>query len=147
MALVYEEAVMKDLRARIVIVSVIVVVLPLLFASGSLAGGQTQTDFAPLGELARDVAGIGVIVGLLFFLIRKVLPPAANQWYFEDHPWLVNLSVVIVSVGLAILGAWLNALSFEPRNVAEYIWLGLFSAAVATLGYEFSDNLGRDVRG
>lgn len=97
-------------------------------------------EFAPLGDLARDVVGIGVIVGLLLFLLRKVLPPRVRDWYFEQHPWLVNLSAVVVSVGIALLGAWLNALGFEPRNVVEYIWLGLFSAAVGTLGYEFSDN-------
>lgn len=103
-----------------------------------------QVEYQPLGELAIDVAGIAIVVGVLFFLLRKVLWPGAYYWFFEKNPWFVNLAVVAVSVGLAMLGAWLNALGFEPRSVVEYAWLGVFSAAAATLGYEFVKNLGRD---
>jgi len=102
-------------------------------------------EYQPLSELAIDVAGIAVVVGVTFFLIRKALPPKAREWYFSKRPWLVNLSVIVTSVGAAMVGAWLNALGFAPRDATEYAWLGLFSAAVATLGYEFSKNLGREV--
>lgn len=131
---------MRSARERVIVVSLLCLALPFLFSDTVRAGGETL-EYQPLGELAVDVAGIGLVVSLLFFLVRKALPPEAREWYFEDHPWLVNLSVIVVSVGVALLGAWLNALGFQPRSVVEYIWLGLFSAAVATLGYEFTKNI------
>jgi hypothetical protein len=101
-------------------------------------------EYQPLSVLLQDVAGIAVFVGVLFFLLRKSLPPAARGWYFGERPWLVNASVVLLSIAAAILGAWLNVLGFQPRSVVEFVWMGLFSAASATFGYEFVKNLGRE---
>lgn len=100
-------------------------------------------DFEPLVVLAISVGGIATVVGVVFFLLRKSLPPVPRAWLFEDRPWLVNLGVVVFSVGISFLGAWLNWAPFEMRSSVEYVWRGLFSAAVSTFGYEFSKNLGR----
>jgi len=100
-------------------------------------------EYQPLSVLLKDVAGIAVFVGVFFFLLKRSLPPTVRTWYFEQRSWLVNASVIALSVAAANLGAWLNVLGFQPRSVVEYVWMGLFSAAVATLGYEFSKNLGR----
>lgn len=129
---------------KIAAISVILMVL-LLCATPVVAQqpADTPIEYQPLTQLAIDVAGIALATGLLFFLLKKGLPDAVKTWYFDDHPWLVNVSVIVVSVGLSVLGAWLNWLGWEPRSIVEYVWKGLFSAAVATLGYEFSKNLGR----
>ena len=103
-------------------------------------------DFQPLGALLVDTVGIAFAVGLLIFLLRKSLPPEARQWYFEAHVWLVNVTVVVFSVGLSFLGAWLNLQAFQPRASVELVWRGLFSAGVNTWGYEWVKNLGRDGR-
>lgn len=134
------------IKAKLIVVTLLCLAWPIIVwaGGGTQPYAETPIEYQPLSTLATDVAGIAVATGLLFFLIRKALPEAARIWYFDQHPWLVNLSVIVVSVGLAVLGAWLNALGFEPRSIIEYIWLGLFSAAVATLGYEFSKNLGRN---
>lgn len=102
-------------------------------------------DFELLSVLAVNVAGIAVVVGLLFFILKVSLSPDAYEWLFKDHPWLVNIGVVVASVSISILGAWLNWESFEMRSVAEYIWRGMWSAGIGTLGYEFSKNVGREV--
>jgi hypothetical protein len=107
------------------------------------AAQETPVEYQPLAKLAVDVVGIAVITGILFFLVRQSLPPDAKDWLFRENPWLVNLLVVVTSVAIANLGAWLNLMAFQPRTVTEYVWKGLFSAAVATFGYEFTKNLGR----
>lgn len=101
------------------------------------------TQFHPLAQLAIDVAGIAFVVGVLFFLLKKVLPPKAREWLFEGRPWLVNIGVILLSVGVAFVGAWLNFYVFKARTNVEIAWKGLYSAAVCTLGYEFTKNLGR----
>lgn len=104
-------------------------------------------EFQPLRELAVETGGIAFVVGLLFYLVKKVLPPKAKGWLFDKHPWLVNLGVVGASIGVAFLGAWLNLRDFAARANVELVWLGCFSAAVSTWSYEFAKNgIGRVVR-
>ena len=100
-------------------------------------------EYQALSALLVDVAGIGTVVAIFFFLVKQSIPPEAQEWYFKARPWLVNASVIAASVGLAFVGAWLNLQAFAPRLAVELVWKGLFSAAVATLEYEFSTNLGR----
>lgn len=97
-------------------------------------------EFKQLKDLAITTGGIAFVVGLLFFLLKKVLPPKAKEWFFDRHPWLVNLGVVALSVGVAFLGAWLNVAGMGARASVELVWLGLFSAGVSTFGYEFVKN-------
>lgn len=109
---------------------------------------QAQTvnpdpEYEPLGDLLQDTAGIGFFVGLLLFVGKIALPPKAAEWYYDKNEWLVNLTAVLLSVGGANLGAWLNLMAFDARSVVEYIWKGMLSAGVATFGYEFLKNLGR----
>jgi len=126
------------------ITTMIVVLLLCAIPVVAQESADQPLDYQPLSQLAIDVAGIAIATGLLVFLLKKGLPDQARIWYYDDHPWLVNVSVIVVSVGLSVLGAWLNWLGWEPRSVVEYVWKGLFSAAVATFGYEFSKNLGRN---
>jgi len=96
--------------------------------------------YEKLGIMLLDTAKLAFVVGLLFYIIQKSLPPEAVDWYFIKRGWLVNLSVVLASVGLAYLGAWLNLLSFDTSSLIEYFYFGLFSAGMSTLGYEFQKN-------
>lgn len=124
------------------------VVMVTLFAAvifvGPVLAQELPIEYQPLGQLALDVAGIALVTGILIFSAKQSMPPAGTDWLFKQNPWLVNLSAFVISVGVALLGAWLNVMSFEARAVTEYVWKGFFSGAVATFGYEFQKNLGRD---
>lgn len=102
-----------------------------------------QTEFQPLTDLALSITGIGFIVALILFLIKRALPEDDKAWFFDEHPWLVNTFTILLSIGIAFLGAYLNSLPFDGRSCVEYVWRGLFSAAVGTLGYELTKNIGR----
>ena len=132
------------MRRFLMLVLIVILFVGLMFAVPVLAQDGAPA-YEPLADLALDVGGIALVVGILFYLLRKSLPETPRDWLFEQNEWLVNLGVVLLSVGVANVGAWLNLMAFQPRTVTEYIWKGLFSAAAATFGYEFTKNLGRKV--
>lgn len=125
------------LFATIVPIIVMAIAVPLVYAQ------DVPSEYQPLGELLLDVGGIAFAVGLLFFVVKLAMPPQAKMWLYDDRPWLVNALVIVISIGAANLGAWLNWEAFEARSVVEYIWKGLYSAGVSTFGYEWLKNLGR----
>lgn len=120
----------------------VVLLLAVLFV-GPVFAQQVPIEYQPLANLARDVAGIALVTGILIFSVKQSMHPDPKDWLFKQNPWLVNLSAFVISVAVAVIGAWLNMMSFEARAVIEYVWKGVFSAAVATFGYEFSKNVGR----
>lgn len=129
--------------SRVVFLAVVAVLMSLVMVAPA-AAQSTPPDYEPLRDLAIDVGGIAFIVGLLIFLVKSSLPDGPRLWLFDERPWLVNSAAIILSMGISVMGAWLNLMQLEPRSVVEYVWRGLFSAAVATLGYEFGKNLGRN---
>ena len=96
-------------------------------------------NYESLSTMAIDATKIAFVVGLLIYLIRKVLPEEASYWLAE-RAYIVNIFVILSSVGLSFLGNWLNFLTFQPREVVELIYFGLFSAGVNSLAYEFLKN-------
>jgi len=101
-------------------------------------------EFEKLSVMLLDTTKIAFVVGLLIYLINKVLSPKLFFWLTE-RPYVTNIFVVVSSIGLSFLGAWLNLLSFQPRVIVEYIYFGLFSAGVNTMGYEFIKNWAKEL--
>jgi len=101
-------------------------------------------EFEKLSIMLLDTAKIAFVVGLLVYLIRKMLPDKYWLWLL-DRPFIVNIFVILSSVGLSFLGGWLNLLIFQPREIVEYIYFGLFSAGTNSLGYEFIKNWNKEI--
>lgn len=101
-------------------------------------------DYEPLYIMLLDTGKIAFVVGLLVYLIRKVLTKIYLSW-LDERPFITNTFVILSSVGLSFLGIWLNALTFQPREIVEYIYFGLFSAGINTLGYEFIKNWAKEL--
>ena len=101
-------------------------------------------EFENLSIMLIDVSKVAFVVGLLIYLIRKVLPIDYFEWLYE-RPYIVNIFVILSSVGLSFLGNWLNFLTFQPREVVELIWFGIFSAGMNSLGYEFIKNWAKEI--
>jgi len=131
------------LKVRVLPLIVMVALLMVVLFVGPVLAQQVPIEYQPLANLALDVAGIALVTGILIFSVKQSMPPASKDWLFKQNPWLVNLSAFVISIAVAVIGAWLNVMSFELRAVTEYVWKGLFSGAVATFGYEFQKNLGR----
>lgn len=102
-------------------------------------------EYEALSVLAVSVAGIAAIVGLLVFLVKVAIPVDWRTLLFDEYPWVVNLVVIVLSIGVSLLGAWLNWEAFEMRAITEYVWRGIFATGVATLGYEGSKNTQRQI--
>ena len=101
-------------------------------------------EFENLSIMLIDVSKVAFVVGLSIYIIRKALPEIYLSW-LEDRPYVVNIFVILSSVGLSFLGNWLNLMTFQPREVVELIWFGLFSAGMNTLGYEFIKNAVKEI--
>ena len=101
-------------------------------------------EYEKLSIVLLDTAKIAFVVGLLVYLIRKMLPDDYWLWLM-DRPFIVNIFVILASVGLSFLGGWLNLLTFQAREIVEYIYFGLFSAGISTLGYEFQKNWRKEI--
>jgi len=89
--------------------------------------------------LSSSVVGIAVIVGVIMYILRKlnVFPPDVPIWQ--------NLSVVVLSIAVAVLGYWLRTLPLDVPGLVEAVWLGAFSAAVESLGYEVQKSIRKSI--
>jgi len=101
-------------------------------------------NFESLGSMLIDTGKIAFVVGLLVYIIRRTLP--YTYWaYLDKRPYITNIFVVVSSIGLAVLGNWLNFLTFKPREIVELIYFGVFSAGMNSLGYEFIKNWAKEI--
>ncbi len=96
-------------------------------------------EYQTFVALSGSVVGIAVIVGVIMYILRKlnVFPPNVPIWQ--------NVSVVILSIVVAILGYWLRALPLDVAGFIEAVWLGAFSAAVESLGYELQKSIRKSI--
>lgn len=101
--------------------------------------------FESLGSIAFDVVKIAFAVGLIIFVLKKILPPKAIK-HLEDNPFVVNIIVLLLSMGLPFLGAWLNAMTFKSKEMVEYAWIGFYSAGINTFGFETAKNILKKIR-
>jgi len=101
-------------------------------------------EYQSLAIMLIDSGKIAVVIGLLYYLIRKMLPIKYLEW-IDERPFAVNIFIIFGSVGLSFLGAWLNAFIFKAKEMVEYIWFGLSSAGINCLGYEFIKNFAKEI--
>ncbi len=101
-------------------------------------------NYEPLYIMLLDTGKIAFVVGLLVYLIRKMLPAEYLQ-LVDERPFGTNIFIIFSSILLAFLGAWLNVFTFKAREIVEYIYFGLFSAGINTLGYEFIKNWAKEL--
>lgn len=96
-------------------------------------------QFQSFLALSSSAIGIAVVVAVIMYILRKleVFPP--------DEPIWQNLSVVLLSLVIAVLGYYLRALPLNLAGTVEALWLGAFSAAVESLGYEIQKSIRKSV--